>query len=339
MVDARFYTSAGERTISSLLAAVGRANLWIGGDAMDRLVSGVSELDTARESDLAFASSADFSEALGLTAAGVVLHAAALGEQVPLTATRIACDTAQIVFSEICGELYPAAIQAWATGQGPAPLLEDGVKIAPNVTLGTGVEIGAGSVIGPNSTIGPGVSIGRNCTIGANCSVEYAQLGDGVVLLPGARVGTSGFGYLPFEGRLVPVPQLGRAILQDRVEVGGNSVIDRGALGDTVIGEGTKIGNLVNVAHNCKIGRNCMLTGLIVLAGSVTFEDNVVCGVNAVVVDHVRLGAGCRVQAGTTVTKGFPAGTTIGGPLPSRRVRDHQARMATLMHLSRKTQN
>ena len=130
-------------------------------------------------------------------------------------------------------------------------------------------------MIGANTVIGAGVAIGRDCVIGANCSIDCAYLGNRVVLHPGARIGTEGFGWLDFTRSNRKIPQLGRVILQDDVEVGANSTIDRGALGDTVIGEGTKIDNLVQIGHNCRIGRNCLLAAFVGLSGSTIVEDGV----------------------------------------------------------------
>lgn len=339
MVDARFYRSVGERRISELLATTGHGDLWAGDGLADRAVCGVSELETAGPKDIGFAASDGFVEALRTTGAGVVLHASGLGAHLPAGATGIPCGPVQIVFSELSGALYPDALQPWATGVGPAPALEEQVRLGAHVSLGAGVEIGAGTVIGDNTSIGPGVTVGRGCVIGANCSVQYTCMGDGVVILPGARLGTSGFGYLPHRGTIVPVPQLGRTILQDRVEIGANSVIDRGALGDTVVGEGTKIGNLVVVAHNCRIGRNCMLVGFIGLAGSVTIEDGVIMGGSAGIAGHVTIGTGSTIRAGSLVAKSFPAGSQITGGLPAEDFASHARTVAAVLRLARGDRN
>jgi UDP-3-O-[3-hydroxymyristoyl] glucosamine N-acyltransferase len=312
MVDPRFYRSAGERRMSALLASIGLSELW-DGSAEDLVVSGVSELETAAATDIVFVNSRDFAAALGETRAGVVIAAPDLVSVIPERMTRLASPHSQIVFSQVSSALFPNALQPWVTGIGPAPQLEEGVTIGANVSLGPGVEIGAGSVVGPNSVIGPGVSIGRNSVIGANCTVEFSYIGNDVVILPGARIGMSGFGYLPHRSDLVPVPQLGRAILQDRVEIGANTVVDRGALGDTVIGEGTKIGNLVVVAHNCRIGRNCMVVGFTGFAGSVVLEDNVTIAGGGGLAGHITLGTGTTVLAASWVAKSFPANSRIVG--------------------------
>lgn len=334
MVDSRFYTSSGELPISVLLDRAGLGSLWLGDSARDRVVSGVSELDTAASTDICFASSEDFADLLECSAAGVVLHAPALGDRVPASATAIPSEIGQIAFARLSRILYPEAIQAAVTGAGPAPRIEEHVLVGANAVIAPGVEIGAGSVIGANTVIGPGVTIGRNCSIGPNCTIEFSHLGNDVVVLPGARLGVSGFGYLPIDGKIVPVPQLGRTIVQDRVEIGANSVIDRGALGDTVIGEGTKIGNLVVIAHNCRIGRNCMLVGFVGLAGSVTLEDNVTMAGGGGTAGHITLGAGTVVLAAAWVSKSFPAGSRIGGA-PAQDVKAWWGELAALRRIAK----
>ena len=141
--------------------------------------------------------------------------------------------------------------------------------------IGPRAEIGAATVIGPGAVIGPDVRIGRDCAIGANASITHALIGDRVIIHAGARIGQDGFGYLPGPGGHRKVPQLGRVIVQDDVEIGANTTIDRGASRDTVIGEGTKIDNLVQIAHNVTIGRHCLLAGQVGISGSVTVGDYV----------------------------------------------------------------
>lgn len=335
MVDARFYRSSGERPLSALLEAVGRGNLWTGDNLADRMVSGVGDLETASETDIAFATSSGFADALGTTRAGVVLAAPDLLKGVPATSLGLGCDKAQIVFSEISTALYPNALQAWVTDGGPAPRLEEGVRLGANVSIGADVDIGSGSVIGANSVIGPGVSIGRDSVIGANCTIEYTYIGNEAVVMPGARLGVSGFGYLPDgQGGLVPIPQLGRTILQDRVEIGANTVVDRGALGDTVIGEGTKIGNLVVIAHNCRIGRNCMVVGFTGFAGSVVLEDNVTIAGGGGLAGHITIGAGTTVLASSWVAKSFPPNSKIIGA-PAQPVEQAWRMWSTMQRLAR----
>lgn len=336
MVDTRFYRSLGEFPISSLLAQVGRDALWTGAGGADRRVSGVADPDTAGPADLVFVGSAGFAAGLDECQAGVALHSPGLEQYLPPGMTRIGCDAPQTVFSEICTALYPRALQPSAGAGHQPPLIGEGVTIGQNAVIGPGVEIGDGSVIGSNAVLGAGVTLGRFCDIGPGVTIDYAHVGDHVVVQAGARLGVSGFGFLPAGGRIVPVPQLGRTIIQDRVEIGANSVIDRGALGDTVIGEGSKIGNLVVIAHNCRIGRNCMIVGFVGLAGSVTLEDNVTMAGGGGTAGHITLGEGTVVLAASWVSKSFPAGSRIGGA-PAQDVKAYWAELATLRRLAKGT--
>ena len=205
-------------------------------------------------------------------------------------------------------------------GVHPEARLEDGVIVAAGAVIGAGAEIGGGTRIGPNSVIGPGVAIGRDCRIGANVTIGFALIGDRVTLFAGVRIGEPGFGAAVSSQGPVDIPQLGRVILQDNVTVGANSCIDRGAYDDTVIGENTKIDNLVMVGHNCRIGRNNLMAANTGISGSVTSGDNVVFGGKAGIADHLTIGEGARVAAGAGVLQNVPAGETWSG-YPARPLR------------------
>ena len=160
----------------------------------------------------------------------------------------------------------------------PTAEIEDGVTVDPGAVIGPRAAIGAGTVIGANAVIGPDVQIGRDCSVGAGASIVHALIGDNVILHAGCRIGQDGFRYHPSPKGHVKVPQLGRVIIQDDVEIGANTAIDRGGSGDTVIGEGTKIDNLVQIGHNCMIGRHCIIVRECGLSGSVTLGDYVDAG-------------------------------------------------------------
>jgi UDP-3-O-[3-hydroxymyristoyl] glucosamine N-acyltransferase len=197
------------------------------------------------------------------------------------------------------------------------------VPIAAGVYVGPGAEIGEGTRIGPGTSIGPGVTIGRNCEIGANVSISHAYIGDRVIILPGARIGQPGFGFASTGADYLKIPQLGRVIVQDDVEIGANTTIDRGALSDTVIGEGSKLDNLIMIAHNCRIGRHCVIAGQTGLAGSVVLEDGVVLAGQVGLGDHSRVGAGARMGArsGTGSAIYLEGGIDYGGA-PAKPVRE-----------------
>ncbi|MCA3713865.1 UDP-3-O-(3-hydroxymyristoyl)glucosamine N-acyltransferase [Phenylobacterium sp.] len=195
----------------------------------------------------------------------------------------------------------------------PEARLEAGVSLGPGVVVGPGAAIGAGTVIGPNTVIGPGVAIGRNCRIGANVSISFTLVGDRVKILAGAVIGEAGFGATAGATGLIDIPQLGRVILQDGVTIGAGCTIDRGAYEDTVIGENSKLDNMVHIAHNVRIGRNCVLAAQTGIAGSVTIGDGCQFGGQAGIADHLIIGDGARIGASGGVLKNVPAGETWGG--------------------------
>jgi UDP-3-O-[3-hydroxymyristoyl] glucosamine N-acyltransferase len=191
--------------------------------------------------------------------------------------------------------------------------IEPGVTIAPGVVIGAGAAIGRGTRIAANAVIGPGVQIGRDCEIGPGASLSFCLLGDRVRISSSAVIGEAGFGVAGSSRGLVEIPQFGRVILQDDVSVGANTCIDRGAYDDTVIGEGTKIDNLVQIGHNTRIGRHCVLAGHVGISGSVTIGDGSQLGGKAGVTDHVRIGAGCKLAAASWAMNDIPDGEVWGG--------------------------
>lgn len=191
--------------------------------------------------------------------------------------------------------------------------LEAGVVLGPGVVIGPGAEIGANTIIGANTVIGPGVTIGRDGAIGVNVSIHHALLGDRVKVLAGAVIGEAGFGATAGPKGVIDIPQLGRVILQDGVTIGANSCIDRGAYEDTVLGENTKLDNLVQIAHNVRVGRNCVMAAHTGLSGSVTVGDGSAFGGRAGVSDHIIIGEGAQIGAGAGVLRDVPAGTIMGG--------------------------
>eukprot|EP01037_Dinobryon_pediforme_P011658 gene11658-biopygen7097 len=227
--------------------------------------------------------------------------------KVPPTTIALTSREPYRAFALVLGKLFPSALRpvssfgARGVSPGvsihPTARLEKDVTVDPGAVIGPGVEIGSGSFIGANSVIGAGVRIGRDCSLGPHVSVLNALLGNRVIVLSGARIGQDGFGFAMGPQGHLKVPQIGRVILQDDVEIGANTTIDRGANRDTIVGEGTKIDNLVQIAHNVVIGRHCVITAQVGIAGSTQLDDFVVIGGQSGIAGHLKIGMAVQIAA------------------------------------------
>ena len=195
----------------------------------------------------------------------------------------------------------------------PTARLESGVTLEPGAVVGPGAEIGAGTVIGANGVVGPEVRIGRDCAIGAGAAISNALIGDRVIVHGGCQIGQDGFGFMMGGAGSLKIPQIGRVIIQDDVEIGAGTTIDRGSIRDTVIGEGTKIDNLVQVGHNVTIGRHCVIVAQTGIAGSATLEDFVVLGARVGLNTQVTIGEGAQIAGISVVHGDVPPGARWGG--------------------------
>jgi UDP-3-O-[3-hydroxymyristoyl] glucosamine N-acyltransferase len=337
MVDTRFHRFAGPFTIGAILASLDQSALLPAQAEDGFLIGGATDLNIAGSADIALAAHTDYIEDLKATSAGAVVILPSLLEHLPAGTLALVNDKPHHLFADILNLLYPDSTRAVITSNRPdlgAPVLERDVSIGFNVVVGAGVEIGRGTVIGANTVIGAGVTIGRNCVIAANTTIDCSHIGNNVVIHSGVRIGTEGFGWLDFGRSNRKVPQLGRVLIQDRVEIGANSTIDRGALGDTVVGEGTKIDNLVQIGHNCRIGRNCLIAAMSGLSGTTVLEDGVLLGGGVGTSGHLTIGAGSVVHGRAAVTKDWPAGSKLAGA-PAQDIRDFWRELAVTRKLAK----
>ena len=294
------------------------------------VIRNIAALDRAGPGDLAFIDNVRYSDQLRHTRAGACLtnsrfeklappHLAVLRAREPYRAFVV---VARTLFA---GALRPSslfAVTGVASGAHvhPSARLEAEVTIDPGAVVGPEAEIGAGTLIGANAVIGPRVRIGRDCSVGAGTSITHALIGDRVIIHPGCRIGQDGFGFQMGAKGHVKVPQVGRVIIQDDVEIGAGATIDRGAIRDTMIGEGTKIDNLVQIGHNVVIGRHCVLVAQTGVSGSSTLEDFVALGARVGVTNHVTIGEGSQIAAISIVGTDVPPGSRWGGT-PAKPVR------------------
>jgi UDP-3-O-[3-hydroxymyristoyl] glucosamine N-acyltransferase len=296
----------------------------------DRKITGIGSLSSAGDGDVTFAVSARNLPDLAKCRAAAVFVTAKLADHVPSGIAALVVAAPQTAFARAAAILVPDALKPFrfTSGSGisgsatidPSARLEEGVVVEANAVIAAGAEIGTGSVIAAGAAIGPGTRIGRDCHIGHAATVQHALLGNNVVVHPGARIGQDGFGYVPGPKGLEKVPQIGRVIIQDHVEIGSGTTIDRGALDDTVIGEGTKIDNLVQIAHNVRIGRHCVIVAQVGIAGSATLGNGVMIGGAAGINGHVTIGDGAQIAALSGVAGDVPPGVRWGGQ-PARPMR------------------
>jgi len=193
-------------------------------------------------------------------------------------------------------------------------------EIGPYVVIEAGVEIGPGCRVGPFVSIGRGVTMGRDCRIGAHASLSHALLGARVYIYPGARIGQEGFSFAVTDSGFLSIPQLGRVIVEDDVEIGANTTIDRGSTRDTVIGAGSRLDNLVQIGHNVQLGRCCVIVAQVGIAGSTILEDFVQVGGQAAMAGHLHIGRGAQIGAQAGVISDVSAGAMLlGSPAQPRK--------------------
>lgn len=341
MSEPIFFRTHGPMALAAVAELTGSALAQGGGDAV---VTGAKPLDVAGPEDLTFCDSADYLDALAETDAAACFVAAKFADRVPAHVVRLVTPQPYAAFVKAARALYPDDLRPLSIfgvrGIDPGASvhedarLEDGVTVDPGAVVGPGAEIGAGSVVCANAVIGPEVRIGRDCSIGPGASISHALIGDRVILHAGVRVGQDGFGYIPGKSHL-KVPQLGRVIIQDDVEIGAGTTVDRGGGRDTMIGEGSKIDNLVQIAHNVSIGRKCIIAGHVGLSGSVTLGDAVMLGGKVGIADHRTIGDGAQLAALSGVMHDVPAGEKWCGA-PAKPIREFFREQVALQRLAAK---
>ncbi|ACL56522.1 UDP-3-O-(3-hydroxymyristoyl)glucosamine N-acyltransferase [Methylobacterium nodulans] len=341
MSDPVFFSSVGPILLAEVAALAGAALP----EGLDRelAIRGAAPLESAGPDDLAYMDNAKYAEALGLTRARACLVSPRFAARVPEGTIALVTPQPYRGFAKVLARLFPSAARPTslfgATGVSPgsfvhpAARLEPGVVVDPGVVIGPGAEIGAETVLAAGAVIGPGTRIGRGCAVGPGASVLHALIGNRVIIHGGARIGQDGFGFAMGAGGHLKVPQVGRVIIQDDVEIGANTTIDRGASRDTIIGEGTKIDNLVQIAHNVVIGRHCVIVAQVGISGSTTLEDYVVLGGQVGVVGHLRIGMGAQIAGSSNINKDVPPGARWGGT-PAKPVREWFREMTTLKRIA-----
>lgn len=336
-VSAREDAIGGEGGIVLTADAIAHA---VGGRLVgdgDVRVTGIAPLDRATDRDLTYLAGSRHAPALASSRAAVVLLSAEHADAPSMVRARVVVADPQAALVS----LLPHFVRADSTQPGVHPTATIGrgarlggdVSVGPYVVIGAGAVVGERVVIGAHCVIGAGVRVGDGCRLHPHVTLYTgAELGRRVVVHSGARIASDGFGYIYRDGQHQKIPHVGRCIIGDDVEIGANATIDRGSVGDTVIGAGTKIDNLVHIAHNCRVGRNCLFAAQVGLAGSVVVEDGVALGGQVGIADHRTIGAGARVGAQAGVFGDVPAEQTWSG-YPARPHREALKAQAVLFRL------
>lgn len=337
MADPRFFTPPQSRRLSDIVRCLGLPESSLPAGQGDPLITDVASLELAELSHISFLDNIKYRDAFGATKAGACIVSSKMA---PFAAKGVS-----LIISETPYKIYALTAQLFYPASFPAADISKYAVIDSSAQIGAGCRIDAGAIISPDAiigagswveaqaVIGPGVVIGEHCRIGMHASVTHALIGDHVRLYPGVRVGQDGFGFAMDPAGHVKVPQLGRVIIEDNVEVGANTCIDRGAGPDTIIGAGTWIDNLVQIGHNVKIGRGCVLVGQCGIAGSTVLEDYVVLAAQSGVAGHIRLGKGAQVAAKAGVLRDIPAGEAQMG-YPAVPIKEFWRQIATLKRLT-----
>jgi UDP-3-O-[3-hydroxymyristoyl] glucosamine N-acyltransferase len=298
-------------------------------------VTRVAGIEHAAPGDLTFLSNPRYANRLSSTRASAVIA----GERVtgaPCPVVRSA--QPYVTFAEAVALLTPALRPAPGISPlaaiDPTAAIGRDVSIAPFVTIGAGVRLGARTVLHSHVSIGAGAVVGDDCLVHAHVSIrEGVLIGSRVVLQDAAVIGSDGFGFATrADGSHLKIPQVGRVVIEDDVEIGAQSVVDRPAVGETRVGAGTKIDNLVQVAHGVRIGRNVLLAAQVGIAGSTVLEDDVVMAGQSGAIGHVRLGRGARASAQSGVLEDVPRGAHVAG-MPAWSAAEWRAAMVALRRL------
>jgi UDP-3-O-[3-hydroxymyristoyl] glucosamine N-acyltransferase len=332
--NARFFRRSGPFPLA-VVASTARGV----SEEVELLIEGVAPLQTAGPNEVSFLDNRRYVSALDQTLAGAVIVHPDLAARVPSTAVAILTSEPYAAWARVAALFFP--VPPPIPGIHPSAVVADRALIDPSAEVGPlsviepGAKIGPGCWIGPCAAIGRGVIVGRDCRIGAHVSLSHALLGARVYVYPGARIGQEGFGFAYTRDGFLSVPQLGRVILEDDVEVGANTTIDRGSSQDTVIGAGSRLDNLVQIGHNVVLGRCCVIVSQVGISGSTMLGDFVRVGGQAGLTGHLRIGERAEIGAQAGVMSDVAPGAKVLGS-PAQPIKDFFRQIATLTKMAKK---
>lgn len=336
--DPRFFVHTGPHDLRTLAAAAAAELRLPQGGEPGATLSGVAPLQTAGPEQVSFLDNRRYAPLLDVTRAGAVVVHPDLAARVPAASAAIVTSEPYLGWARIAALFHPEP--PLHPGIHPSAVVAETAQVAASAEVGplaviaAEAEIGPGCRIAPGAVIGRGVVLGAGCRIGALASLSHAVLGARVYIYPGARIGQEGFGFATTASGFLTVPQLGRVIIEDDVEIGANCTIDRGSAQDTVIGAGSRLDNLVQIGHNVRLGRCCVVVSQAGISGSTVLEDFVTVAAQAGLTGHLRIGRGARIGAQAGIMSDVPPGQDVVGS-PAMPVREFFRNVAVLRRLAR----
>ncbi len=318
MVDSLFYNSRGPFTLKKISESIGCP--FKGND--DKIIKDLATIEDANSDQICFLAKPKYNKFFDKSKAGAFIISESLNyneNKNVIISPNPHFDMAKVAYLFYPDSEYPRFNFSKSDDQSKD--LDSSIQISTNTFIHNTAKIGKGSKVGIGSIIGPNVILGENCLIGDNVSIYFSKLGSEVKIYQGVKIGSEGFGFIMKDKSFKKIPQLGRVIIGNNVEIGANSTVDRGSIGDTIIGDYTMIDNIVHIGHNVRIGKQCIIAAMTGVSGSTSIGNNVIIGGQVGISGHLKIGDNVKIAAKTGVMKDINENSVIAG-YPSENILD-----------------
>lgn len=336
MPDSNFFKTSGVYTLRQLAEI---SSCFVEDKHADKMISSVAPIESSTNADITFLSNVKYLSNLESCRAGACIIDKKYQHKAPESLSLLISDNPYFAYSQIASHIFSdrksKSVVSTKANISKSSIIGEGCTIEAGAYIGEGVKIGNNCIIKSGAYLDLNVAIGNNCIIHSNVNIRCSNIGNNVIIHSGASIGQDGFGYAYDKGVHHKVPQLGRVIIEDNVEIGSNSCIDRGAGPDTVIGAGSKIDNLVQIGHNVKIGRGCIIVSHAGISGSTKIGDYCVIGGQVGVAGHLEIGSAVQIAAQSGVMHNLEAGKVYGGS-PAIAVKEWHRQTIAIKNLAKK---